>query len=444
MQAAHCVVIGAGLAGAAVANRLAQRGWQVLVLDAAGQPAQGASALPAGLLAPQVSPDDGVQSQISRCGVRATLRQASQLLQQGIDWQHTGVLEHRVNGQTGLPGPWSAAPAPAPPLALARASREWTQAATAAQLEAAHLPAQTAALWHQPAAWIKPAALVKALLQHPNIRFEGDRRADALQRTDSQWGVVDAHGQCMALAPLVIITAAHGSPSLLAGVPGAAVPALQALRGQVSWGRRQRAIGYGAQAEQSSLPPFPVNGLGSLIPAVPDGADLRWALGASYERDEDEVTTSALQRAGRHRENLQRLRGLLPEAARVLASQLAGSPEGSSGGAASNGVEPGLDLDSEQAEAFVGIRCASRDRLPLVGPVYATHTGQGRAQTVASQPTALDALQPVALDGLWLCTAMGSRGLTLAVLCADLLAARLHGEPWPLERRLGLALDTAR
>jgi tRNA 5-methylaminomethyl-2-thiouridine biosynthesis bifunctional protein len=39
---------------------------------------------------------------------------------------------------------------------------------------------------------------------------------------------------------------------------------------------------------------------------------------------------------------------------------------------------------------------------------------------------------------------MGSRGLTFAALCAELLAARVHGEPLPLEQRLARALDVAR
>ena len=39
---------------------------------------------------------------------------------------------------------------------------------------------------------------------------------------------------------------------------------------------------------------------------------------------------------------------------------------------------------------------------------------------------------------------MGSRGLTMAILCAELLAARLHGEPLPLPRKLASALDAAR
>ena len=35
---------------------------------------------------------------------------------------------------------------------------------------------------------------------------------------------------------------------------------------------------------------------------------------------------------------------------------------------------------------------------------------------------------------------MGSRGLSFAALCGELLAARLHGEPLPVEQRLADAL----
>jgi tRNA 5-methylaminomethyl-2-thiouridine biosynthesis bifunctional protein len=46
--------------------------------------------------------------------------------------------------------------------------------------------------------------------------------------------------------------------------------------------------------------------------------------------------------------------------------------------------------------------------------------------------------------GLCVSTAMGSRGLTFAALCAELLVARLHGEPLPVEARLAQALDVSR
>ena len=39
---------------------------------------------------------------------------------------------------------------------------------------------------------------------------------------------------------------------------------------------------------------------------------------------------------------------------------------------------------------------------------------------------------------------MGSRGLTLSLLCGELLAARLPGEPLPLDAKLAAALDSER
>ena len=108
LTAGRCIVIGAGLAGAAAAASLARRGWQVTVLDAADHPATGASGLPAGVIAPHVSPDDNVLSRLSRSGIRAMLQQAGALLQAGSDWQLTGVLEHCVSHSRKLPAAWQA------------------------------------------------------------------------------------------------------------------------------------------------------------------------------------------------------------------------------------------------------------------------------------------------------------------------------------------------
>jgi tRNA 5-methylaminomethyl-2-thiouridine biosynthesis bifunctional protein len=78
-------------------------------------------------------------------------------------------------------------------------------------------------------------------------------------------------------------------------------------------------------------------------------------------------------------------------------------------------------FEDGRALAWAGVRCASPDHLPLVG-----------------------ALDETALPGVHVCTALGSRGLTLAVLCAELLAAWLHHEPLPLEKRLADSLRASR
>ena len=46
--------------------------------------------------------------------------------------------------------------------------------------------------------------------------------------------------------------------------------------------------------------------------------------------------------------------------------------------------------------------------------------------------------------GLAVCTALGSRGITWAALCAQVLAAQVTGTPVPLEASLLDAIDPAR
>ena len=94
----RCAVIGAGLAGAAVAASLARRGWEVTVFDAADRSAAGASGLPVGVLAPHVSPDDALLSRLTRAGLRLTWHELASRLKEGIDWRASGVLERRPPG----------------------------------------------------------------------------------------------------------------------------------------------------------------------------------------------------------------------------------------------------------------------------------------------------------------------------------------------------------
>ncbi|MEY3272438.1 MAG: hypothetical protein RLZZ341_1339, partial [Pseudomonadota bacterium] len=46
--------------------------------------------------------------------------------------------------------------------------------------------------------------------------------------------------------------------------------------------------------------------------------------------------------------------------------------------------------------------------------------------------------------GLFVLTALGSRGLTLAPLLGELVAAQALGLPWPLEQDLADAVDPVR
>ena len=368
--AGHCAVVGAGLAGAAVAASLARRGWQVTVFDAAAHPAAGASGLPVGLLAPHVSPDDALLSRLTRAGARATWQQLEALLEAGVDWRATGVLERRAEGDLRMPPSWS----PDGPNESWHASLE--------QLRAAKLPADTCALWHARAGWVRPTALVRAWLARPGIQFVGDCRIVRIAAWSHGWALYDAQGVLRAEADRVVIAAGFESGALAPALP------LQPVSGQVMWGRMNDSL---------ALPAVPVSGDGQLITSVPASGGAFWLAGATFERDSIEFVPQASATEA----NRQRLMRLHPQAATALQPAFAGN----------------------LVQSWVGVRCASGDRRPLVGPIAAG--------------TAAEA-------GPWLCSAMGSRGLTFAALCAELLAARWHAEPLQLPASLAKALDTAR
>lgn len=402
LEPSSCIVVGAGLAGAAVASSLARRGWQVLVLDAAELPASGASGLPAGLMGPHFSPDDSLLSRLCRAGSRIALAQAQQLLQAGHDWNPTGVLQRKNLDNQPKPGPEQALP-PAWLQDWPGASADWARPASAAQLAQAGLAASSQALWSCKAGWIKPASLVKAWLAAAGIRYQGGAAVSALLPHAAGWQAIDQNGDVLAQARLVVLAAAVGSARLAeqaipAANPGAAAGAsplpLQAVRGQVSQGFNVTRAASAAElpngADLASLP-FPVNGHGSFIPALPLPGGTAWLAGATFERDMNQPAVTA---AG-HAENQARLAHLLPTSSTQLAST----------------------FSAGHLTGWSGVRCATPNRLPLVGRVASSAAGQ-----------------------IWVSTGMGSRGLTLAALCAELIAAQLHGEPLPVDNRLAQAL----
>ena len=397
----RCTVIGGGLAGASCAYSLAQRGWQVTVLDRAPEPASGASGLPAGVVAPHVSPDDRPLSRLTRAGARATLKRAEQLLREGIDFALTGVLERHAPGERRLPTPWVDASG-------SKVSRTTTHAAgdplTIEKAQQASVPLNDTqlALWHDHAGWIKPAALVRAMLASSGITWRGSQAAARLESTAAGvWRVLDSAGAVLTESELVVIASGFDTRALLDSLGGATPLPLHALRGQVAFGPMPDSEFC------NSVPNFPVNGNGSLIGHVPSGDGTIWVTGATFERGNFRAEISEAD----HAHNRQRLKELLPASAQVLDKQWADG----------------------RTNSWAAVRATLPDRLPAVGSWDALHSATSDTDTPGRQTLPLQ-----------LCTGLGARGLTLAVLSGEIMASWLHGEPLPAERGLVERLRAAR
>jgi tRNA 5-methylaminomethyl-2-thiouridine biosynthesis bifunctional protein len=390
----RCAVLGAGLSGSAVAHALAQRGWRVEVFEAGPTACSGASGLPAGLCAPHVSQDDSWLSRLTRAGVRATSDQVQRLLRAGLDYGATGVLERRLPRKTRkarLPQAW--------PLEAHAWSRLATDDECTRTFVHTALPDdEPQPLWHACGLWLKPARLVEAQLNHPGIQLHvsctvlGIQRGDAShehqEQTSAQWQLrLDAR----TAGPFdhVIVCAGPATRELLEQVlPADRLPTLTPVRGQLTWGRVDADL-------QAVLPASPVNGDGSFLGAVPGPDGMVWMAGSSFDRQRH---TSVVDPQD-HAENLNRLQSLLPDVAARLLPKLA---DGS-------------------LQAWASVRCTTPDRLPRVGNPL-----------------------PQEVPGLHVLTGLGARGLSLSVLCAEWLAARLCHEPSPIEPDLSQRLTADR
>ena len=382
----NAIVIGAGLAGSAVAYSLASRGWKVQVLDQGATLGAGASGLPAGILATHVSPDNNVLSRITRDGVRATIQRAQALLEHGLDWKLSGLVEHRYAGKRELPkgNRWP------------EAGHEWSTQANTQQKLAAGLAEETAALWHNLAGWLQPQSLVKAQLMHPNIELRTQQKVTKLNSLNKQWECLDAQGNLIAQAPVLVLANAYDAQTLIDSIklssqaaPHPHLPAT-ALRGQVTIGP-MRAI---PAQMQKSLPYFPVNGHGSLICHL-QSQEPYWMVGSSFQRNDFDLQT-------RHEDqvsNMQQWAELMPAWQEEILNQ----------------------IDLGQTTAWAAIRMALPDRLPAVGAF--------------SHPE---------LKGLTVCTGLGARGISWSVLSGELLAAHANHEPLPMAASLAKLMAASR
>jgi len=381
----RALVIGAGLAGCAIAERLAVRGWQIDLIERHDQPAQEASGNRAGLLHPMLSRDDNLASRLSRACHLFSLRLLQQVDSEnrGLLWGHSGILQLARDAaqEQEQKEAWEA-------LGFPNDYLEFLDRTAVKQKLGQPVAAGG---WFWPGgAWVSPPTLSRALLTRGGERIQArfNTTVARLERTDDGWRALAADGSLIAQAPVAILANAHDAASLAPDF----LPPLNRIRGQVSL------------LPAGSIPAIDIAlcGNGYLTP----NAGGVHALGATYDFNDDDPTP----RLAGHLTNLEHLAGLLP----------------------------GLDisaLNPAQLQGRIGFRTATIDRLPLAGAVAASPATPPRSPR-------LSALSRV--PGLYALLGLGSRGILWGPLAAEMLAAQLEGEPLPLPADLVAAIDPAR
>ena len=222
----------------------------------------------------------------------------------------------------------------------------------------------------------------KQLLQdHERLTCLWNTRVVRLEERGDQWHLLDASNQLIASANKVVLACAKEAKPLMASV-GIRLP-LRPVRGQLSIFKVKKGDSW-----VKKLPRVGISGDGYCLPAnqLEDGS-YEWIVGSSFDEGEDDLAP----RKASDDFNREQARGLV------------NFPEG--------------DLSAlTKTGEFVGIRCVAGDRLPIIGALN-------------QRP------------GIFLATALGSRGILWSALAAKLITAQLLEDDFALLARFGFAAD---
>ena len=393
------LVIGAGIAGCTIAYKLAQRGWQVSLIDSEKTVAGAASGNARAVLYARTAQQ---RSQLADFH-EAAFHYATRFYQSFAN----NDLTHGLNGMLKLDEQLSDEM-----LALNSEaySRQNVNAEQASQLSG--ITTHHNGIHYPESGWIDPLAICQALTAHPNIRFYGETKISALQHHESSWTV-----ECERSND-------NGKDNDTANNITADITVI--ATGQISH-----------QFEKTSwLPLRSMRGQTTTLPATPTSSNLAMAvcqrgyitpadngshsIGATYAIKDDNPKVLTAD----HQTNIDNLLIMLSDNSpwrQALENQ------------------PVDDL-----EGRVGFRCVAPDYLPIVGPIPAAEVFKQQFASLKKDAKQTPSQLATLEDGLYVSTGYGSHGYTTAPLASEILLAQIEGSPMPIGDKLRQSIAPAR
>ncbi|MCE1497447.1 bifunctional tRNA (5-methylaminomethyl-2-thiouridine)(34)-methyltransferase MnmD/FAD-dependent 5-carboxymethylaminomethyl-2-thiouridine(34) oxidoreductase MnmC [Enterobacter hormaechei] len=374
-------IVGGGIASALLSLALLHRGWQVTLYCADEAPATGASGNRQGALYPLLSSHDPALFQFFPAAFTFARRLYDSLpVAFDHDWCGVTQLGWDEKSQQKITQMLS--------LGL---PEDIAHAVTAQQVtETTGVDTGCGGIQYPLGGWLCPAELTSAAIalgQSRGLTVHYAHKVQSLSRT-AHWKLRFADGKEAQHASVVLANGHHITQF----------------------------------TQTASLAVYPVGGQVSHIPTAPQLSKLRQVLcydgyltpqnpsnghhciGASYHRGETDMQYSEADQ----QQNRQRLVDCFPDASWAK------------------------EVDVSEGQARCGVRCATRDHLPMAGNVPDYDATLEVYQDLAdSKETAVSA--PVHPE-LFMLGGLGSRGLCSAPLLAEALAAQMSDEPVPLDR----------
>ncbi|MDN8599345.1 bifunctional tRNA (5-methylaminomethyl-2-thiouridine)(34)-methyltransferase MnmD/FAD-dependent 5-carboxymethylaminomethyl-2-thiouridine(34) oxidoreductase MnmC [Citrobacter sp. S2-9] len=388
----EAAIIGGGVASALLSLALLRRGWQVTLYCADKQPAQGASGNRQGALYPLLSKHDAAINHFFPAAFTFARRLYDALpVEFAHDWCGVTQLgwdeksEQKIEQMLSqlLPG-------------------EFAQAVDATQIEQTiGLPVNCGGITWPHGGWLCPAELTAAVLaqaEKQGLRTRYQHSLTSLSAQEAGWQLTFADGT-QADHQVAVLANGHQINRFDQTQP---LP-VYSVGGQVSHIPSTSALSALRQVLCYD---------GYLTPQNP--ANQHHCIGASYHRGSEET----YYREDDQQQNRQRLIDCFPHA------------------------EWAKEVDVSGKEARCGVRCATRDHLPMVGNVPDYDATLTQYADLAEHKADAESA-PVYTD-LFMLGALGSRGLCSAPLCAEILAAQMSEEPIPMDAGTLAALNPNR